>query len=176
MPYEVFDDAAGVVPDESTIRTKDLRRQQSLNKRLARSAKAVSRKDKPLDDWTALDSAKEFRDRFDSLYTSYPGETGDVLKLSKILGAWRNKYGHDAHTEIATLERWLRDTQGIKTRKHIPAYKKWLSSFPYLRVEVEADVRRSKRADIPAQAQSLEYAPNSPEARAMAALGEDFFA
>lgn len=101
------------------------------------SPNSYLRNRKPFEQWTALDSAKEFRDRYNKLYARLPGETGNVVKISQILGKMRKDFGHGAEVEIKTLELWLANEDDVRRSPQIPAYRKWLASFQRLRPLVE---------------------------------------
>ena len=101
------------------------------------SPNSYLRNQKPYERWTVLDSAKEFRDRYQKLYPRLPGETGNVVKVSQILGKMRKEFGHGAEVEIKTLELWLADEDDVRRNPQVAAYRKWLASFQRLRPLVE---------------------------------------
>jgi hypothetical protein len=111
--------------------------------------KSASRNAKPLSEWTPMESAQEFRDRFRKKYPMLPGETGNVVQIAKILGAWRKKYNHDARVEMETLDLWLLDDADVKRRRDIPAFKKWLASFVRFRPEVDTRLARKDPSYAP---------------------------
>ena len=126
MPWEIF--ANDYVPDDSEVPTSQLSRR--MQERIGGSMKGVPRSERPVETWSPLDSAREFRERFQAAYPAAPGDTGDLLKLSKILGKMRKQYGHDARTEMFVLDAWLSDPADVVYRNpHVPAWRKWLSAF-----------------------------------------------
>ncbi len=125
VPYPGLD-FENVVPDESTIPTKDLRRAARKSSKPSRKA---HRSQRPLETWSPLDSVNEFKEQFGARYFHVPGELGDSAKMAKILGKMRIDYGHDARTEMRVLERWLDDAADINGNTHVAPWRKWLASF-----------------------------------------------
>lgn len=123
MPYDIFDEP-GRIPDEGSIPTAQLRR------KARKKTPRPQRSELPLDAWTPLDSAKEFQRRLLEAHPFAPGDLGNVVQLAKILGKMRNQHGHDARTEMAVLELFLKDRTSIYQRSRKTAlWRKWLASF-----------------------------------------------
>lgn len=131
MPYDIFEETDRI-PDEGMIPTSRLRRQ--ARKKTPRPARG----DLPLDAWTPLDSAKEFQSRLQKTHPHAPGDLGNAVQLAKILGKMRNQYGHDARTEMAVLELFVKDRTSIYQRnRHVPLWRKWLASFTSFYAEAD---------------------------------------
>lgn len=79
--------------------------------------------------WSGLDSAREFRDRCYRQYQLRPGDTGDVLKISKILGKMRGQFGHDARLEMEVLKLFLGNPRNRRPDRKAPMWKMYLASF-----------------------------------------------
>lgn len=127
MPYHFFEGATNVVPVDTEMKTKDLKAQEVST---TRENYHLSRQNRPVCDWSALDSAKEFKFRLLSEYPSVPGDTGNTVQLAKILGRLRREYGHDARLEIEVLAEWLKDASDILVRNvHVPLWKKYLKAL-----------------------------------------------
>lgn len=128
MPYEIFSD--GVTMDEGCLPTRQVVRSEWANDRVKHAAKGQPRRNRPLETWTPMDSALEFRDRFLLTYPTAPGSTGSMVQLAKILGKLRKDYGHDARVEMMILDSWLSDAIDVAGRNtHVAPWRKWLASF-----------------------------------------------
>lgn len=146
MPYDVFDELEDVIPDESTLPTREV---TASNVAEQRQSAARSRQDRPVDSWSALDVAKEFQFRVRQAYPTTPGDTGDAVVLAKILGKWRKEYGHDARVEMFALEEWLRDAADIQVRNlHVPLWKKFLKALQRNYRTAEQRVVRSEERNL----------------------------
>lgn len=138
MPWDIFanDDR---VPDDDLVPASQL----SERARKLIKPSSLPRHERPLETWSPMDSAREFRDQFQKRYPMAPGATGDVVQIAKILGSMRKKYEHDARTEMIVLKRWLDDTNDVIRRNpSVDAWRKWLQAFGRHYHEAEKGVAR----------------------------------
>lgn len=143
MPWEIFRD--DYEADESLVPSTQLSRDAS--RRVAPKASKQPRGLRPVESWTPLDSAREFRDRYCQMYPMAPGATGDVAKIAQILGSLRSRYNHDARTEMKILQLWLDDPIDVRVRNpRVPAWKKWIAAFHRHYADAEAAVKHQEQA------------------------------
>lgn len=131
-PDDLFS-SSNRVKDDGSVTGETQNRSRRPSERLPRSEKEIST-------WSAMDMAKEFRDRYRDKYPAKPGEVGNVVELGKILAARRKQFNVDALVEYKTLELWLADEDDHRRNPHIAAWRKWLGSFQRFRHLVDEQI------------------------------------
>ena len=129
-PDEMFSSSNRVKDDGSVSAGDPQNHSRRPSERLPRSEKEIST-------WSAMDMAKEFRDRYREQYPANPGEVGNVVELGKILASRRKQFNVDALVEYKTLELWLADVDDHRRNPQMAAWRKWLASFQRFRHQVD---------------------------------------
>lgn len=102
MPFDMFEST----PDEGSVLRSEMARRTRAKVREAKRQRVVqSRMAKPRDQWTAMEVAREFRDR--TLVKSPWADTGDVATIASIIAKVRLDKGTSSTTELEVLERFL---------------------------------------------------------------------
>ena len=134
MPWDIF--AKDYEPDECVTPTRLLTREKK------RPDTKLPRQARPVETWSPLDSAREFKERFLMSCPHIPGSTGDTAQMAKILGKMRKEFGHDARVEMQVLDKFLQDSSYLYRNPHIAPWRKFLSSFYHHYGEAEKNVQR----------------------------------
>lgn len=133
MPWAMFAD--DYQPDEDVTPTRQL----SMSPK--NKEKGLPRQARPVETWSPLDSAREFRERFLMSCPNIPGSTGDTTQIAKILGRMRKEYGHDARVEMFVLAKFLQESSYLYKNPHIAPWRKFLAAFYHHYNDAEKQVQ-----------------------------------